>query len=67
MTDFRDREAELTRALNSVGAGLAGAISLLEGAGQAAKKAAPSDAMFDQMVADYKVRLERARKVVAND
>ena len=40
---------------------LAAAISLLEKAGKAAKKAAPSDKMFDQMIRDYKRSLDRGR------
>jgi hypothetical protein len=40
---------------------LAAAISLLERGGKAAKKAAPSDRMFDQMLKDYRASLERAR------
>lgn len=42
-------------------ASLNAAISLLERGGKSAKKAAPSDKMFDLMVADYKASLERAR------
>ena len=42
-------------------ASLAAAISLLEASGKAAKKAAPSDKMFDIMLTDYKKSLERAR------
>ena len=45
-------------------ASLAAAISLLERGGKAAKKAAPSDKMFDQMVEDYKASLNRARKAL---
>ena len=48
-------------ALVDVAASLAAAISLLERGGKAAKKAAPSDLMFDQMVRDYTASLERAR------
>ncbi len=47
--------------LVGVAASLAAAISLLERGGKAAKKAAPSDLMFDQMVRDYTASLERAR------
>lgn len=52
---------DLVEALRDVGASLAAAISLLERGGKAAKKAAPSDRMFDQMVKDYKASLERTR------
>ena len=45
----------------AVTASLAAAISLLERGGKAAKKAAPSDLMFDQMVLDYTASLEDAR------
>lgn len=45
----------------NVMASLAAAISLLERGGKAAKKAAPSDKMFDQMIVDYKRSLEHAR------
>ena len=40
---------------------LAAAISLLEAGGKAAKKAAPSDKMFYQMLRDYKRSLNKAR------
>lgn len=56
-----DSHHRLVEALTDVGASLAAAISLLERGGKAAKKAAPSDRMFDQMVKDYKASLERAR------
>jgi phage shock protein A len=48
-------------------ASLAAAISLLEKGGKAAKKAAPSDKMFDQMLRDYKKSLDRARQALAGD
>jgi len=51
----------LREELVGVAASLAAAISLLERGGKAAKKAAPSDLMFDQMVRDYTASLERAR------
>lgn len=51
----------LRAAAIDVAASLAAAISLLERGGKAAKKAAPSDRMFDQMLLDYKASLERAR------
>ena len=55
----------LREAAIEVAAALAAAISLLERGGKAAKRAAPSDRMFDEMVADYKARLERARSIIA--
>lgn len=45
----------------SIAASLAAAISLLERGGKAAKKAAPSDKMFDQMLVDYRTSLEAWR------
>lgn len=45
-----------------VSASLAAAISLLERGG---KKAAPSDKMFAQMLADYNASLDRARATLA--
>ncbi len=45
-------------------ASLAAAISLLERTPKA-KKAAPSDKMFDQMLADYRKSLEAARTALA--
>ena len=51
----------LRRVVIDVAASLAAAISLLERGGKAAKKAAPSDLMFDQMVRDYTASLEDAR------
>lgn len=53
------------RVLTDTAAHLAAAISLLENGGKAAKKAAPSDRMFDQMVLDYKASLERARQAIS--
>ena len=44
---------------------LAAAISLLERGGKAAKKAAPSDTMFDVMLNDYRTSLEKARAALA--
>lgn len=61
-----EREARLVEALTDVGASLAAAISLLERGGKAAKKAAPSDRMFDQMLKDYSASLERARATLAS-
>lgn len=46
--------------LMDVTASLAAAISLLENTPKA-KKAAPSDRMFDQMLVDYTASLRRAR------
>jgi hypothetical protein len=60
------REAGLRGALLHTAAHLAAAISLLERGGKAAKKAAPSDRMFDQMVIDYKSGLEAARTLLAD-
>lgn len=57
-------EAEIERlrdALLGATAALAAAISLLDRGGKAAKKAAPSDKMFDQMLVDYRKHLETAR------
>lgn len=45
-------------------ASLAAAISLLETDGKATKKAAPSDKMFKQMLADYNHALGDARKAL---
>ncbi len=53
--------AEGMRAGIKVAASLAAAISLLERGGKAAKKAAPSDAMFDQMLTDYRKSLTEWR------
>jgi hypothetical protein len=61
------REAKLREALLDAGASLAAAISLLERGGKAAKKAAPSDRMFDQMLKDYRASLERARAALETD
>ena len=58
-------EAKLAKAVEAVidaGASLAAAISLLEKGG---KKAAPSNKMFDQMLADYRNSLERTRTTLA--
>ena len=46
-------------------ASLAAAISLLERGGKAAKRAAPSDRMFDQMLDDYRRSLETLRAALA--
>lgn len=64
---IREREeaaAEITRlraALLHTLASLEAAISLLEHGGKAAKKAAPSDKMFDQMLKDYRTQADKAR------
>ena len=55
---------KLEAALIDVSASLAAAISLLERGGKAAKKAAPSDLMFDQMLRDYNASLDRARAIL---
>lgn len=47
-------------------ASLAAAISLLENGGKAAKKAAPSDKMFDQMIRDYKRALDAGRAALSS-
>lgn len=52
-------------ALKSTLAALVAAISLLERGGKAAKKAAPSDKMFNQMMRDYKNAVVNARKALA--
>ncbi|MCK9513569.1 MAG: hypothetical protein M0R28_20405 [Pigmentiphaga sp.] len=57
-----DERAE--RVIVDLAAHLAAAISLLERVGKTAKKAAPSDKMFDQMLADYRASLERARALL---
>lgn len=57
--------AELRKSLIRTAASLAAAISLLERGGKAAKKAAPSDKMFDQMLKDYRAALAQARTVLA--
>lgn len=60
------REIErLKKSLTHTAAHLAAAISLLERGGKAAKKAAPSDKMFDQMLLDYKKALSDARVALA--
>ena len=56
---------DLRKALISTAASLAAAISLLERGGKAAKKAAPSDKMFDMMLEDYRNSLNKARAALA--
>ena len=58
MTDHLTENARLRAALIDVTASLFAAISLLS---RGSKKAAPSDKIFDQMVADYEASAERAR------
>lgn len=63
-----EQQAEIERLkkpLTHTAARLAAAISLLERGGKAAKKAAPSDKMFDQMLLDYKKALSDARAALA--
>jgi hypothetical protein len=55
----------LRRVAIDVAASLAAAISLLERGGETAKKAAPSDSMFDQMLRDYTASLDRARAALS--
>ena len=57
----------LREVLMSVTSALAAAISLLERGGKAAKKAASSDVMFDQMILDYKKSLEHARNILKGE
>lgn len=58
---LEDRLATARDGLIDVAASLAAALSLLERGGKAAKKAAPSDKMFDQMLKDYRASLARVR------
>jgi hypothetical protein len=63
-------EAEVERlreALIRTAAHLAAAIDLLERGGKAAKRAAPSDKMFDQMLTDYRNALDDARAALAGE
>ena len=55
----------LRETLISTAASLAAAISLLERGGKSAKKAAPSDKMFDMMLEDYRESLNEARAALA--
>jgi hypothetical protein len=59
----RDR---LKGTLVRTAASLAAAISLLEQGGKAAKRAAPSNKMFDQMLVDYNRALDDARKALGD-
>ncbi len=63
MTENKEID-RLRDALVRTAASLAAAISLLERGGKAAKKAAPSDKMFDQMLIDYNRALDAARDVL---
>ena len=54
----------IREALKHALASLVAAISLLERTPRA-KKAAPSDKMFDQMIADYKAAIEQGRAALA--
>lgn len=56
----------LQKVLIRTTATLVAAISLLEQAGPAAKKAAPSDKMFDQMLDDYRKTVLVARTAFKN-
>jgi len=55
---------DLLEAMVGTAASLVAAISLLERGGKSAKKAAPSDKMFDQMIADYKASVGHARAAI---
>jgi len=59
--DAADTIDALSEVLIGSAASLAAAISLLEHGGKAAKKAAPSDRMFDMMLRDYRGALADAR------
>ncbi len=67
MTEHARIVAEKENAMIACAASLAAAISLLERGGKAAKKAAPSDKMFDQMLLGYKTALELARAALKGD
>ena len=58
------RIAELEAALKDATVHLVAAVSLLESGG---KKAAPSNKMFEQMIADYKNGVERARAALKGE
>lgn len=61
MDEAQAKIARLMEAALRSAASPAAAISLLERGGKAAKKAAPSDKMFDQMIKDYKAALAASR------
>jgi hypothetical protein len=63
---MQDEIARLRGVAISTAASLAAAISLLERGGKAAKKAAPSDKMFDQMLTDYRKSLTAARAALGD-
>jgi len=63
---MQDEIARLRGVAISTAASLAAAISLLERGGKAAKKAAPSDNMFDQMLTDYRNSLDAARAALGD-
>lgn len=56
----------IREALKHALASLVAAISLLERTPRA-KKAAPSDKMFDQMIADYKAAIEQGRAALEQE
>jgi hypothetical protein len=56
---------DVREAFMQVLASLVAAVSLLKGGGKAAKKAAPSDKMFDQMILDYERAIEQGRTALA--
>lgn len=59
--------AELRERLIDTTASLVAAVSLLERGGKSAKKAAPSDKMFDQMLDDYRGAIGRSRTALQED
>ena len=65
MTSSDEQLVPVEQIAVDLAAHLAAAISLLKNGGKAAKKAAASDKMFDQMVRDYEACLERARARLA--
>lgn len=61
-----EKNRGLRAALLCIAASLSAAISLLERTPKS-KKAAPSDRMFDQMIADYKKSLEEGRLLLKDE
>lgn len=61
MTKSDGGVSDLSEALLDTLASLVAAVSLLERGG---KKAAPSDKMFEMMLADYRASIHRARAVL---
>ena len=59
-SEDKTREDRLLDALREVLPALVAAVGLLERGG---KKAAPSNAMFEQMLRDYKAAAERGRAI----